>query len=85
MKSGKPEIQIALNNSSIKPGQKVEIHSLCSEGVLGERLHEMGLKIGMTLMILGKAPFAGPLLIRFKTSFLALRNEEASCVTVILR
>lgn len=74
-----------LTDPSLKPGHLVQIHSLGLEDAICERLHEMGLRIGTQLTILGRAPFGGPLLIRFKTSFMALRMEEAACATVILR
>ena len=74
-----------LLDPSIKPGQSVEILSITGEHLLRERLHEMGLRAGMKLTILGRAPFGGPLLVRFKTSFLALRNEEAVCAQVTLK
>lgn len=82
MESTKP---LSLSDPSLKPGHTVEVQSLCGESILSERLHEMGLRAGMRVTILGKAPFGGPLLIRYKTSFLALRNEEAECATVIKR
>jgi len=74
-----------LLDPSIKPGQSVEILNIAGEHLLRERLHEMGLRAGMKLTILGRAPFGGPLLVRFKTSFLALRNEEAVCAQVTLK
>lgn len=76
---------MTLLDSSLKPGHTVEIQSLGGENILRERLHEMGLRAGMMITILGRAPFGGPLLVRFKTSFLALRNEEAQCATVLLK
>lgn len=71
-----------LLDSSIKPGHIVEIIGFAGEDIFRERLHEMGLRVGTTLKILGRAPFGGPLLVRFNTSFLALRNEEAACARV---
>lgn len=76
---------MTLLDSSLKPGQIVEIQSLGGEILIRERLHEMGLHSGMLVTILGRAPFGGPLLVRFKTSFLALRNEEAQCAIVLLK
>lgn len=73
---------MTLFDSSLKPGHVVEIQSLGGEDLLRERLHEMGLRAGTSLTILGRAPFGGPLLVRFKTSFLALRSEEAQCAIV---
>jgi Fe2+ transport system protein A len=74
-----------LTDRSLKTGQSVEIQGFSGPDLLRERLHEMGLRQGTQLEILGRAPFGGPLLIRFNTSFLALRNEEAACAQVILK
>ncbi|MEK2645393.1 FeoA family protein [Bdellovibrio sp. BCCA] len=71
-----------LLDTALKPGHTVEITGFAGEDVFRERLHEMGLRVGTVLTILGRAPFGGPLLIRFNTSFLALRNEEAACARV---
>lgn len=76
---------MTLLDTKLKPGQTVEILQIAGEHALRERLHEMGLRAGTELTILGRAPFGGPLLVRFKTSFLALRNEEAACVQTTLK
>ncbi len=74
-----------LTDRSLRAGQTVEIQSFEGDELYRERLHEMGLRKGMLLTILGQAPFNGPLLIRFHTSFLALRNEEAACTLITLK
>ncbi|MFS4459801.1 FeoA family protein [Bdellovibrio sp. HCB2-146] len=71
-----------LTDSSVKTGQSFEITGFDGDELYRERLHEMGLRKGMLLTILGRAPFNGPLLVRFHTSFLALRNEEAACTLI---
>ena len=71
-----------LTDTSIKTGHFVEITGFLGPEVLCERLHEMGLRVGTKLNILGRAPFKGPLLLRFNTSFLALRLDEAACAQV---
>lgn len=60
----------------------IEITGFAGESMFCERLHEMGLREGMLIRILGRAPFGGPILIRYNTSFLALRNAEAACALV---
>lgn len=76
---------MTLHDAAIRPGQSLEITGFAGEDVLRERLHEMGLRVGTTLTVLGRAPFGGPLLIRFNTSFLALRSEEAACALVAVK
>jgi ferrous iron transport protein A len=71
-----------LTDRAIKTGQTVEIVEFSGAESMRERLHEMGLRQGSQIFILGQAPFSGPLLVRFHQSFLALRNEEAQCITV---
>lgn len=71
-----------LLDRSLKSGHIVEIISFQGEPVFCERLHELGLGIGTKLKIMGRAPFGGPLLVRYNTSFLALRSDEALCAQV---
>lgn len=74
---------VSLSKFTVKAGQKLEILDLSGECLVCERLHEMGLRKGTFLSVLGRAPFGGPILLRYKTSFLALRNDEAECVMVV--
>lgn len=71
-----------LSDAALKIGYSVEITEFSGPEIVCERLHEMGLARGMKITILGRAPFGGPLLIRFNTSFLALRSDEAECALV---
>lgn len=68
--------------SEIKSQVNVQIINFNGPEVYIERLHEMGLASGMELSVMGRAPFKGPLLIRFKNTLLALRDEEAACTQV---
>lgn len=45
-----------------------------------ERLQEMGLHCGSRVKLVGQAPFGGPLLFRFGTTVIALRQDEAQCI-----
>ncbi len=71
-----------LSDKAIKKGAQVEITEFLGTEVVCERLHEMGLRRGMQLQILGRAPFGGPLLVQFQTSVIALRADEAACAKV---
>lgn len=73
---------MTLLDPSVQPGHVVEITGFTGDTIFRERMHEMGIRVGTQLTILGRAPFGGPLLIRFKSSFLALRMEEALCAVV---
>jgi ferrous iron transport protein A len=73
---------MTLLDSNPRPGHRFEITGFTGDQTYRERLHEMGLRVGTTITVLGRAPFRGPLLLRFNTSFLALRSEEAACAQV---
>ena len=73
---------MTLLDFAVVNGKSVEITGFAGDDVYRERLHEMGLRVGIRITVLGRAPFGGPILIRFNTSFLALRNEEARCALV---
>ena len=73
-----------LSDITLKNGHLVEITGFAGPEPLCERLHEMGLRVGTQISILGRAPFRGPLLVHFNTSFLALRIDEAACAQVRL-
>ena len=47
-----------------------------------ERLYEMGLHKGLKVNLVGRAPFMGPWLIQFGSTTIALRDNEAKCLTV---
>jgi ferrous iron transport protein A len=75
---------MTLLDKSLKVGSKVRVAGFEDRSVFRERLHEMGIRVGTDLKILGRIPFGGPLLVRFHTSFFALRSEEAACTQVTL-
>lgn len=60
------------------------IESLSGSEVLRERLQEMGLTPGTEIQVIGRAPFNGPVLIRYDVCDLALREEEALCLNLNL-
>ncbi len=47
-----------------------------------DRLRELGLFVGLQITILGRAPFAGPYLIQYNNTVLALREEEFQCLSL---
>jgi ferrous iron transport protein A len=69
---------------SLKAGSIVSVTDLAGPELIIERLHELGLRIGTEVMLLGQAPFNGPVLIKFKSTLMALRQEEAECTQVKL-
>lgn len=71
-----------LADASLKRGQILKITGFHGAAILQERLHEMGFRQGMLITLLGRSPFRGPLLIKFNTSFMALRIDEAECALI---
>lgn len=49
-----------------------------------QRLTELGLRSGKQIQVLQKAPFNGPIVIQVEQSLIALRSEEALCITLKL-
>jgi Fe2+ transport system protein FeoA len=62
--------------------QTVEVISINGPETLVERLHEIGFYKGCKLIVLGKAPLRGPLLVELNTTVLALRDEESACLLI---
>lgn len=66
--------------SILKPGQFFEISEFQGDAVILERMHELGLRIGVQLKFIRQAPFGGPFLFQVSTTLLALREEELECL-----
>jgi Fe2+ transport system protein FeoA len=49
-----------------------------------QRLAELGIRSGKQIQILQKTPFGGPIVIQVEQSLIALRSEEAVCITLKL-
>jgi ferrous iron transport protein A len=72
---------MSLKSKSIfKPGQLFEISEFQGDSVILERMHELGLRIGVQLKFIRRAPFSGPFLFQVSTTLLALREEELECL-----
>ena len=56
---------------------EAEIIGFEGDPLLHERLFEMGLALGLTLKVLGRAPFKGPWVVQWNMTMVALRQEEA--------
>lgn len=48
------------------------------------RLTELGFRSGKQIQVLQKTPFNGPIVIQVQQSIIALRSEEAVCITLKL-
>jgi len=65
-------------------GQAVlfQVIDFTGPNMLIERLQELGFHRGLHCELIGRAPFAGPLLIRLGGTVVALRAEEADCLRI---
>lgn len=61
-----------------------EILSIEGDSNSLNRLTELGLRSGKQIQVLQKTPFNGPIVIQVEQSLIALRSEEAVCITLKL-
>jgi ferrous iron transport protein A len=66
----------------LRPGQRASVKAIQSDGLIGQRLLEMGLLEGEEIEVLGLAPFGDPMEIRLRDYRLSLRKREAAQVIV---
>lgn len=71
-----------LNDLPIK--HTAEIMTIEGDEEKLQRLTELGVRSGKNLQILQKTPFNGPIIIQIDQSLIALRSEEALCITLKL-
>lgn len=62
--------------------EKGTITGFAGDALVGDRLKEMGIHLGIEVTFVGKAPFRGPRLYKFGNTVLALRKEEAVCALI---
>ena len=71
-----------MNISDFEARTSLEIVEFTGESTVVERLVELGLCKGRSIVLEHKAPFSGPLIVKCGDSILALREEEARCLIV---
>lgn len=64
----------------LKPGHFLEILDFAGDQIILERMHEMGLRVGVQVKFIRQAPFGGPYLFQASTTLIALREEELACL-----
>ena len=68
----------------LKPGQECRVVDVHAEGILGQRLLDMGFISGTRIKVIRNAPLVDPIEISMKGYFLSLRHSEAKFVEVVL-
>ncbi|MEA3429331.1 MAG: ferrous iron transport protein A [Thermodesulfobacteriota bacterium] len=68
----------------IKPDQECEIVDITAEGIIGQRLLDMGFIPGTRIKVIRNAPLVDPVEFELKGYNISLRHSEAKQVEVIL-
>lgn len=68
----------------MKPGQECEVVDVIADGVLGQRLLDMGFIPGTRIQVVRNAPLVDPVEFSMKGYNLSLRHSEAKRVEVTL-
>ncbi|AGF58017.1 MULTISPECIES: FeoA family protein [Clostridium] len=71
---------INLNNISV--GKFVKVNELSASGMLRERMLALGLTRGAKIEVIRKGPSGDPTVYNIRGAMIALRNEEASLISV---
>lgn len=68
----------------MKSGQECEVIDITSEGILGQRLLDMGFIPGTRIKVVRNAPLVDPVEFQMKGYHISLRHSEAKSVEVTL-
>ena len=71
-----------LNLNNISVGNFVKVEDLSSTGMLRERMLALGLTKGAKIEVIRKGPSGDPTVYDIRGAMIALRNEEASLISV---
>lgn len=72
-----------INLNNILVGNVVKVKDLSATGVLRERMLALGLTKGAMIEVVRKGPSGDPTVYNIRGAMIALRNEEASLVSVV--
>lgn len=71
-----------MNLDNIAVGKFAKVNDLSSSGMLRERMLALGLTRGAKIEVVRKGPSGDPTVYNIRGAMIALRNEEASLITV---
>lgn len=69
--------------SELLPGAKAKVQRLVGSGALQRRMMDMGIVPGVEIEVVRRAPWGGPLQLRLKGYYLAMRRQE--CTKIMVR
>lgn len=73
-----------VNLREMKVGQKGKIARVEAQGIVNQRIRDMGLIPGATVSVIGRAPLKDPVALRIAGVTISLRNKEADHIQVEL-
>lgn len=65
-------------------GQKGKIARVDAQGIVNQRIRDMGLIPGASVSVVGRAPLRDPVALRIAGVTISLRNKEADYISVEL-
>lgn len=74
-----------VNLREMKVGQSGRIARVEAEGIVNQRIRDMGLIPGASVSVVGRAPLKDPVALRISGVTISLRNKEADHITVELQ
>jgi len=66
----------------LKPGERACVECIQGGGAIRRRMMDMGIVPGVELEVVRRAPFGGPLQVRLKGYYLAMRRGECAKIVV---
>ena len=66
----------------LKSGERACVESIQGGGAIRRRMMDMGIVPGVELEVVRRAPFGGPLQVRLKGYYLAMRGGECAKIVV---
>lgn len=73
-----------VNLRTMKVGQKGKIAKIEAQGIVNQRIRDMGIIPGAAVTVIGRAPLKDPVALRLGGVTIALRNKEADHISVDL-
>lgn len=73
-----------VNLRTMKVGQKGKIAKIEAQGIVNQRIRDMGIIPGASVTVVGRAPLKDPVALRLGGVTIALRNKEADHISVDL-
>lgn len=71
-----------INLREMSVGEKGIIRNINANGIINQRIRDMGLVPGAQVTVIGKAPLKDPVALRIFDTTIALRNREADFIKV---